>query len=133
VPEAFESGLMLASHALVVAGVPLSRVMRRVSQVRDQQYGLLRGLFHGREGELDGDGGARLHAVTLEPGADGIGKTLEALHLEALGVQLRAVRRRGVKGRLAATQAGPLQEGDVVVMLGSAEALSAAEFRLVRG
>ena len=133
VPEAFESGLMLASHALVVAGVPLSRVMRRMSQMRDQQYGLLRGLFHGREGELDGDGGARLHAVTLEPGADGIGKTLEALELEALGVQLRAVRRRGIKERLAAAQAGPLQEGDVVVMLGSAEALSAAEFRLVRG
>jgi hypothetical protein len=43
------------------------------------------------------------------------------------------VRRRGVKGRLASTQAGPLQEGDVVVMLGSAEALSAAEFRLMRG
>src|SRR5207302_5532938 len=34
VPEAFESGVMLASHTLVVAGVPLSRVMRRVSQVR---------------------------------------------------------------------------------------------------
>src|SRR5436190_1577979 len=47
VPEAFESGVMLASHTLVVAGVPLSRVMRRVSQVRDQQYSLLRGLFAG--------------------------------------------------------------------------------------
>src|SRR5205085_8398707 len=30
VPEAFESGVMLASHTLVVVGVPLSRVMRRV-------------------------------------------------------------------------------------------------------
>ena len=87
--------------------------MRRVSQVRDQQYGLLRGLFHGRESESEDD-------------AVGAG-------LEALGVQLRAVRRRGIKERLAAAQAGPLQEGDVVVMLGSAEALSAAEFRLVRG
>ena len=47
VPEAFESGLMLASHTLVWVGVPLSRVMRRVSQVRGERYGLLRGLFHG--------------------------------------------------------------------------------------
>ena len=47
VPEAFESGLMLASHTLVWVGVPLSRVMRRVSQVREERYGLLRGLFHG--------------------------------------------------------------------------------------
>ena len=30
VPEAFESGVMLASHTLVLVGVPLSRVMRRV-------------------------------------------------------------------------------------------------------
>ena len=36
VPEAFESGLMLASHTLVWVGVPLSRVMRRVSQVRER-------------------------------------------------------------------------------------------------
>src|SRR4051794_32600028 len=41
VPEAFESGVMLASHTLVVVGVPLSRVMRRVRNVRDQQYSLL--------------------------------------------------------------------------------------------
>src|SRR6267142_1082583 len=47
VPEAFESGVMLASHTLVLVGVPLSRVMRRMSQVRGEQYQLLRGLFHG--------------------------------------------------------------------------------------
>ena len=133
VPEAFESGLMLASHALVVAGVPLSRVMRRVSQVRDQQYGLLRGLFHGRGDELEGEAAVRLHAVTLEEGARSIGKTLAELDLEAYGVQVRAVRRRGARAKLAPAQAGALQPGDVVVLLGSAEALSAAEYRLQRG
>ena len=133
VPEAFESGLMLASHALVVAGVPLSRVMRRVSQVRDQQYGLLRGLFHGRGDELEGEAAVRLHAVTLEEGARSIGKTLAELDLEAYGVQVRTVRRRGARAKLAPAQAGALQPGDVVVLLGSAEALSAAEYRLQRG
>ena len=76
VPEAFESGLMLASHTLVWVGVPLSRVMRRVSQVRGERYGLLRGLFQGRdrdEGEGD-SAAARLHAVTLEPGARALGR-----------------------------------------------------------
>ncbi|HEY6966266.1 MAG TPA: monovalent cation:proton antiporter-2 (CPA2) family protein, partial [Burkholderiales bacterium] len=47
VPEALESGLMLASHTLVWVGVPLNRVVRRVRAVRDAQYDLLRGLFHG--------------------------------------------------------------------------------------
>jgi CPA2 family monovalent cation:H+ antiporter-2 len=128
VPEAFESGLMLASHTLVWVGVPLSRIMRRVSQVRGERYGLLRGLFQGREREdNDGDSSAQLHSVTLEPGASAIGRTLEELDL---GVPVRAVRRRGVKARLDAASAGALQEGDVVVLLGAPDALAAAEERL---
>jgi CPA2 family monovalent cation:H+ antiporter-2 len=129
VPEAFESGVMLASHTLVVAGVPLSRVMRRVSQVRDQQYSLLRGLFTGGNDE-DDDGVARLHAVTLEPGAHAIGHALGELALEA---QVRAVRRPGARQRLSAAQAGALEEGDIVVLLGAPENLHAAEEKLLRG
>jgi CPA2 family monovalent cation:H+ antiporter-2 len=124
VPEAFESGLMLASHALVWVGVPLSRVMRRVSHVRGERYGLLRGLFQGRD---DAESGVRLHSLTLEPGARAVGHALEELRL---GVEVRAVRRRGVKARLDAAAAGPLQAGDVVVLLGTPEALARAEERL---
>jgi CPA2 family monovalent cation:H+ antiporter-2 len=115
---------MLASHTLVWVGVPLSRVMRRVSQVRGERYGLLRGLFHGRD-ELDS--AARLHPVTLEPASPAIGQTLAELDLD---VQVRAVRRRGTKAKLSAAQAGALQAGDVVVLLGAPEALAAAEERL---
>src|SRR5882672_6884433 len=130
VPEAFESGVMLASHTLVVAGVPLSRVMRRVSQVRDQQYSLLRGLFPGGSDERDGEAVARLHAVTLEPGAHAVGRQLAEL---GLGVQVRAVRRPGARLRLAPEQAGALREGDIVVLLGAPEQLLAAEEKLLRG
>src|SRR5712692_3249743 len=134
VPEAFESGLMLASHTLVMVGVPLSRVMRRVSQVRDQQYRLLRGLFHGpSEWRGDGEAAARLHAVTLDANAHATGRPLAALGLEALGVEVRAVRRRGAKTKLSAAEAGALQAGDVVVLLGAPEVLDAAEQRLLQG
>jgi CPA2 family monovalent cation:H+ antiporter-2 len=135
VPEAFESGVMLASHTLVLVGVPLSRVMRRVSQVRDEQYGLLRGLFHGAgdDSEAAGDAAVRLHAVTLEPGSHGVGRTLAELRLDELEAQVRAVRRRGAKAKLTAEQAGALEAGDVVVLLGAPEALSLAEERLLRG
>ena len=132
VPEAFESGVMLASHTLVMVGVPLSRVMRRVSQVRDERYRLLRGLFYARD-ELDADAGARLHAVTLDAGAHATGKPLAELELEALGVEIRAVRRRGARANLSAAEAGPLQPGDVVVMLGDADRVAAAESRLLQG
>src|SRR5216117_1155071 len=135
VPEAFESGVMLASHTLVLVGVPLSRVMRRMSQVRGEQYQLLRGLFHGSGDELDGDGEAlaRLHSVTLDEHAHALGRPLAQLGLDALGVQVRAVRRRGARSKLTAAAAGALQAGDVVVLLGDPESLAAAELRLLRG
>ena len=132
VPEAFESGVMLASHTLVLVGVPLSRVMRRMSQVRGEQYELLRGLFQGRQ-ENNEEAGARLHSVTLEAGAHAIGRALSEVDLEALGVEVRAVRRPGEKAKLTAAQAGRMRPGDVVVLLGVAERLGPAEDRLLRG
>lgn len=47
VPEALEGSLMLASHALVMLGVPLRRVVYRVLASRDEPYAALRGFFHG--------------------------------------------------------------------------------------
>jgi CPA2 family monovalent cation:H+ antiporter-2 len=135
VPEAFESGVMLASHTLVWVGVPLSRVMRRMSQVRGEQYHLLRGLFRGEGDEMDGEGEAlaRLHSVTLDPHASALGKSLAELSLEKTGVQVRAVRRPGAKSKFSAGEAGVLQAGDVVVLLGPPESLASAEYRLLRG
>jgi CPA2 family monovalent cation:H+ antiporter-2 len=131
VPEAFESGLMLASHTLVWVGVPLSRVMRRMSQVRGERYGLLRGLFHGLEPDPgEGDGASRLHSVTIEPGSSAIGRTLAELGLDKLDVEVRAVRRAGSRAKLDAAAAGALCSGDVVVLLGAPEGLAGAEERL---
>ena len=133
VPEAFESGVMLASHTLVLAGVPLSRVMRRVAQVRDEQYRLLRGLFQGINDESAADKRMRLHAITLEVSSYAIGRSFAELGLENLGVQVRAVRRLGEKRKLEAAQAGALRDGDVVVLLGAPEGIGSAENLLLRG
>ncbi len=135
VPEALESGLMLASHTLVWMGVPLSRVVRRVRAVRDEQYGLLRGLFHGAsdDGGAADSAQARLHAVTLSGNARALGKPLDTQALEALGVQVRAVRRPGSGQRLAPQDAGVLEPGDVVVLLGEPDLLAAAEIQLLQG
>jgi monovalent cation:H+ antiporter-2, CPA2 family len=130
VPEALESGVMLASHTLVWLGVPLSRVMRRVAQVREEHYELLKGLFHGLSDAKEEDP-VRLHSVTLDEQAYAVRKNLNDLRLD--GVQVRAVRRPGVRKNLAAGDAGALQAGDVVVLLGEPGALEAAEDRLLRG
>lgn len=134
VPEALESGLMLASHTLIWVGVPLNRVVRRVRAVRDAQYGLLRGLFHGASDDPETVEAAqpRLKAVTLTSKARAVGKTLTEIALEDTGVQVAAVRRPGAARRLTAAEAGVLEEGDVVVLLGVPELLAAAESQLLR-
>ena len=135
VPEALESGLMLASHTLVWVGVPLNRVVRRVRTVRDEQYGLLRGLFHGVGDSADDadDVQPRLHAVTLTGRARALGMTVAALGLEEIGVQVKAVRRPASGQRLAPQDAGILEPGDVVVLFGAPDRLAAAEIRLLQG
>jgi len=79
VPEAFESGVMLASHALVWVGVPLSRVMRRMTQVRGERYQLLRGLFYGAGDAEDDERAPRLQSVTLDANAAAVGRDAGAL------------------------------------------------------
>jgi CPA2 family monovalent cation:H+ antiporter-2 len=132
VPEALESGVMLASHTLLWLGVPLSRVMRRVAQVRAEHYDLLRGLFRGESDAPENQAErARLHSITLDGQAYALGRTLSDLGLR--GVQIRAVRRPAVRKNLDGAAAGVLQPGDVVVLLGLPDALAAAEDRLLRG
>jgi len=134
VAEAIESGLMLASHTLVWVGVPLRRVVRRMQKVRDAQYGLLRGLFHGVSDDSESDAvDPRLHGVLIAPRARALGRRLEAIDLADLGVEVRGVRRRGAGATLAASDAGPLESGDVVILLGVPEAIALAERRLLEG
>jgi CPA2 family monovalent cation:H+ antiporter-2 len=103
-----------------------------VSQVRDQQYSLLRGLFPGG-GEPDEGDVARLHAVTLEADAYAVGRKIGDVVDSEARVHVRAVRRPGARARLTPEQAGALQPGDIVVLLGEPERLLAAEDKLLRG
>ncbi len=67
VPEIIEGSLMLASHALVLLGVPMRHVLRGVQEARDARYSLLRGYFHGR---LCPGAGARSGARAADTGPD---------------------------------------------------------------
>jgi len=132
VPEVLEGSLMLGSHALVLLGVPLSRVVKRVREQRDQRYQLLRGYFHssGDDDDVEEEAHERLHSVPLHPGAAGAGRTLEELGLQPLGVEVTAVRRRGIRGADPSPEMR-LQAGDVVVLRGIPDALDLAERRLL--
>ena len=134
-PETFESSLMLASHALVLLGVPLRRVVRRIREVREDRYSLMRGFFHGGTDETEDFDEAReerLQSVTLAPGAGAAGRSLGELAFEEIGVGVTALRRN--EQRMISPGPGTmLQEGDVIVLRGTAEQLAAAEIRLLQG
>jgi len=135
VPETFESSLMLASHALVLLGIPLRRVVRRIREVREGRYSLMRGFFHGGSDEaedFDESQEPRLHSVTLAAGSAAAGRNLEELALEQIGVGVTALRRQDTR-MIAPGPQTALQAGDVIVLRGTAEQLAAAEMRLLRG
>jgi len=125
VPEAIESSLVLASHAMLVLGVPLRRVVRLMQGIRKERYASLRGFFHGSEDEPEDVGLVRLHSITLPAGVKAIGQSIGALNLAALCADVTVVRRG--QARIAMTPEVILQAGDVLVLRGTADCLIAAE------
>lgn len=132
VPENLEASLMLASHALVLVGVPINRVLKRIRQIRSERYRFLRGFYRGvSDRDEDEDRQPRLHSVWLTPGAAAIGLTLAELDLESLQCEVSAIRRRGIRAVEPAPETR-LEVGDVVVVLGDPEAVTAAEHKLLQ-
>ena len=134
VPELLESSLMLASHALVMLGLPERRVQARIDEVRRSRYHLLHGFYHGASANLlDQQGRPRilLHAVNLPADAYACERTLAELDLPAMGVELQAIRRDGYE----LPQGGhhSLQEGDALLLAGPLDAIESAEAWLLAG
>jgi monovalent cation:H+ antiporter-2, CPA2 family len=130
IPEIVEGSLMLASHMLVLMGVPMRRVVRRVEEMRDERYSLLRGYFHGTDdvGE-DGHEQVRLQSVPIDERSDAVGRTLAELGLQDMGVEVTAIRRHGIRG-VEPDPTTKLRENDIVVLRGLPEQLAEAEERL---
>ncbi len=135
VPESLEGSMMMATHLLLLLGIPVSRIVSQVRHVRRDRYRMLRGYFHGEEtaeGEASTAFRERLHSVTLPPGAHAVGRVIADLHLAATGVMVTAVRRGGIRGPQP-DDSTQLEAGDVLVLYGSPEALEKAESRLLKG
>lgn len=126
IPEVVEGSLMLASHALALAGVPLHRVLRRVREVRDSRYALLRGYFHGSTDDAnERSTDVLLKSFPVPATSRVVGSLLSDLGLSALGVEVNSIRRG--RERIAVNDAVMLAAHDVVVMRGSSEGLAMAE------
>ncbi len=132
VPEVLEGSMMLASHLLLLLGVPLNRVLARIRAIREERYSLFRGFFHGATDAADAAENLqpRLHSVLLTERSAAVGRTLADLDLAGL-VEVTSVRRRGMRSKVPLVDYR-FDAGDVIVLLGRPEDLALAERRLLR-
>jgi CPA2 family monovalent cation:H+ antiporter-2 len=133
VPEVLEGSLMLASHSLLVLGVPLARVLARIRSIREERYGLFRGFFHGASDQADAAENLqpRLRTLVLDERAHAVGRSLGSLGVDGL-VDVTGVRRRGARSITPGSD-WQFEPGDAVVLLGRPSELARAEKLLLKG
>ena len=135
VAEVTEGSVMLASQALLMSGVPLNRVIRRVQESRAGRYAAFSGYFRTVQAEEDDtgeDSQPRFLSVLLKEDSPAVGRKLADLGLAELSVEVNAVRRRNAHEEQPSEEL-QLQAGDILMLLGSPEALQAAESLLHKG
>ncbi|NBS65568.1 MAG: potassium transporter, partial [Betaproteobacteria bacterium] len=130
VPEIAEGSLMIASHAMALAGVPMARVRRRMRAVREGRYALLQGFFHGADDretdEVESDH-LHLHAVPVLANTLAAGSVLGSMLEE--GVRATAVVRARTR-TLDPPLSLSLETGDVVVLSGRRDRIAATESKM---
>ena len=133
IPEAFEASLMLASHVLMSLKVPPGVVMRSVAELRGNRYEMLRNVIARGDGSSnDAEFAEQVRSVVLPPGSWCIGKCVDEARRAGAEVAFTGIRRQGILGR-EPTGDTEFQDGDIVVIYGTPEALEHAEAVLLAG
>jgi CPA2 family monovalent cation:H+ antiporter-2 len=137
VPETLEASLMLVSQVLMLLNVPVVKVVRTVSDIRNSRYAVLRNIVN-LDGasfvpiEAERDDSEQLKTVLLPPGAWGVGRTLDEVRERGAEVTFTSIRRHGIVGREPGGETS-LRDGDIVVIYGSPKACEHAESVLLAG
>jgi CPA2 family monovalent cation:H+ antiporter-2 len=126
VPETIESGLMMASHVLLLLDIPQEQVIKRMQEERAERYPLLHAYFKGMPKEVNANSTTtdERHPVSVPVGCSVIGLSVDQIVFP--GVLVTALVRGGHK--MAEPIASVvIQADDVLVLDGSPAAVSAAE------
>lgn len=135
VPELQEGSLMLISQVMHYAGVPMSKILKRVRAERKGRYDHLHGFYPGETTEISYSTADKLefiHAIALGADAYAVGKSLQELSGMNEKVRIKSVRREGQESTAEEWQ-GSLQPGDVLVVAGKPRRIERAERYLLEG
>jgi len=134
VPEILEGSLMLASHALVTLGVPLNRVVKRIRLFREERYKMFKGYFRGvSDADTATASLPQLHSVEVYKNFYAHGLRLDHIPFGDFAVEVKQLRRPNMPEPIAPRDDIMLNEGDILVLLGSNAALIAMEVYLISG
>jgi CPA2 family monovalent cation:H+ antiporter-2 len=100
VPEIQEGSLMLVSQILHYAGVPMSRILKRVRNERKKGYQHMQGFYPGESTEISYSTKDKLefmHAVVISEGAFAVNKTIKELDIEGRRVKVTGLRRNNIE------------------------------------
>ena len=135
VPELQEGSLMLITQVMHYAGIPMSRILRRVREERKGRYDHLHGFYPGETTEISYGTADKLefiHAVVLGADAFAIGKTIAELGKLTEKVKIKSIRRGTVDWDPADWHQA-LASGDIVVVAGKPRRVERAERYLLEG
>jgi CPA2 family monovalent cation:H+ antiporter-2 len=134
VPEVLEGSLMLASHALVLLGVPLNRVVKRIRSFREERYKMFKGYFRGVTDANNVDAQqVQLHPVEISKNSYARKLRLDHIDLKRFNVEIQLIRRPNMLEDIVPREDITLGAGDVLVLLGLPDDLVAAEVYLISG
>lgn len=132
IPDTFEASIMLASHVLLMLGQSGADVLKEVRKVRQSRYSFLKGLYLGETDEPIGldKSTTILHSILIQAEASCVGKSLEALNAKQDEVEIKGIKRQGVRSDAPSNQF-ILMNGDVLLISGTAEQVSKFEKRIL--
>lgn len=135
IPDTSESSLVLGSHVLMLMHVPINKVRRIASRIRETRYDLLHWIFPAQTGlglDETEEMPKGLYVVTLDSKSFSVGKTLEALSLDTYEVSVTRIRRR-YEVIIEPKSHVELKAEDVLVLYGPLANLENAEKFLLQG
>jgi CPA2 family monovalent cation:H+ antiporter-2 len=132
IPETLEASMALARHLLRRLDCAEADIQPLLDSIRRDGYRALRSTFVADSDTLRASEQPALRTVCLDERADAVGKRLGELGLAAIGAQVVAIRRSGIRGDEPLDDT-LLQPQDAVVVEGTNEQLDRARHLLLHG
>ena len=121
VPEVLEGSLMLGSHALMVLGIPLGRIVKKIRSFRSERYAMFRGYFKGStdiSDDFSGQEQLELHSIEVKRNPLLMKNKLENVRFEDFNIQIQYLRRPNMLENIDPRPDIILDDGDILVILG---------------